>query len=576
MDQPWDRKLWKPSSTPLINGGGIISKKVAHPMSLAKKLTLTILEVIEELQAYIVTATKDIKDIPYLHVYWQQRGAYLLQLGYPELATADAYKSIMLCNAGLDSASSLGDAVRFITAMHTITVDDYIWGLDEESTVKLVNGIIKMARKGSYSILLDSMMELGAYPEVIKTCQEASTLYPLYSSEFETIRVAAQAAFNNFAKLLAHLLFDEQKILVSFGRYCVRDYPWLPAQYRNRSKESIQTANHNLKQVSNCLEVRPSFIGGKTSKASEEVSCYGVFATKKISKGQTFISETHPFAVSLEQPKTHCGNCFTDLMTCASIRSLCCCSIYRYCSEKCETTARSYHASICGKDFSEVIDSAHRAYGGKSEGEGYPDGQTALSHFTGWKDRVVESHLKDSQVAFPDHMPVFLTRFLALILQDGCDPLDHPSIASVVPHNDTSNMTWSFNGMVSGPITALQVLGVDVFADLRFDTWVLLTMWSRIRNNCMTADISVPNKSLSPSYSWFNHSCSHNAERTVAKSGLACDMEMRALKTIQRGEEIFVTYISEETLALKKAERHAALRAWFGAACMCQRCLKGR
>ncbi|CZT42666.1 uncharacterized protein RSE6_02604 [Rhynchosporium secalis] len=558
MDRLWDHKLWKPSSTPLINSGGRLPKKA-----------------IEDLQNFLITTTKNIGNIPYLHAYWQQRSVYLMQLGYPELAAADAYKSVLLCNAGLDSASSLGDAVRFITAMHSTLVDDVIWGLDEKVAPKMINGILRMAQKASYSILIDSMMELGAFPEVIKTCTEVSTLYPLYSSEFETVRVAAQSAFNNLARMLTHLPFHEQKILLSFGRYCVRNYPWLPVDYRTRGRDSIQVANQNLKQVSDCLELRPSFIGGKVSNTSDG-SCYGVFATKKISKGQTIISETHPFAVSLEQPKTHCGNCFTDLATCGTIRSLACCSIYLYCRERCETSAWGYHKSMCGKDFSEIIDNAHKAYGGKDEGEGYPMGKTALSHFTGWADKVGKSELKDFQIAFPDHTPVILARFLALIIQDGCDPLDHSSIVPLVAHNDTSNMTWSLNGMVSGPMTALQILGVDIFADTRFDTWVLLTMWSRIRNNCMEADIAVPNKSLSPSYSWFNHSCAPNAERIAARSGSACDMEMKALKTIKKGEEIFVTYISTEILALKKTERHAALRAWFGSACKCQRCLRER
>lgn len=92
----------------------------------------------------------------------------------------------------------------------------------------------------------------------------------------------------------------------------------------------------------------------------------------------------------------------------------------------------------------------------------------------------------------------------------------------------------------------------------------------------MGSDIGVANKSFSPSYSWFNHSCSYNAEMIVPKSELACDIEMKAVKTIQKGEEVFVTYIPLETLALKKSERHKVLRSWFSSACMCQRCLKER
>lgn len=105
---------------------------------------------------------------------------------------------------------------------------------------------------------------------------------------------------------------------------------------------------------------------------------------------------------------------------------------------------------------------------------------------------------------------------------------------------------------------------------------ILISRRNRIRNNCMGSEMAVPNKALSPSYSWFNHSCSYNAEQVVPKSELACDMEMKATKTIKKGEEVYVTYVPAETLALKKSERHKVLRSWLGSACMCQRCLKER
>ncbi|KAH7382868.1 hypothetical protein BKA64DRAFT_748984 [Cadophora sp. MPI-SDFR-AT-0126] len=543
-----------------------------HP---AVQWRATFEEAIEDLQSSIMTMSNGITDMPYLHAFWMQRAGFLLQLGYPELSAADAYKSILLCSAGLDYSISLGEAVRFNTAMHTLLVDDMIWGLDKEGTRKLVHRIIFVTRKNSYFTLIQAMMDLSAYPEAIKACIEASRLHPSDSVEFNNIQEAAQFNFDDLARIYSQqrFTFHEQKRLLSFGSYYVRTYPWLPVEYRTRSAAAIKVANKNLKKVSNCLEIRPSSIGGKASGRGE-VSCYGVFATKRIAKGQTLISETHPFAVSVEQPEVHCGSCFIDLASCGSLHTLKCCSIYRYCSSHCERIARCYHSAICGKSFSEILENAHTTYGGKWEGKGYLEGKTALSHYTGWKDKT--THLEDDyRFAFPDQIPVFLIRFLAMIIQAGCEPLDHPVISPLMP-NESSKMLWSLNGMVSGPIEALQILGINVFADQRFDTWILLTIWNRIKNNCMGSDIGVPNRSFSPSYSWFNHSCSYNAEMVVPKSELACDMEMKVVKTIQKGEEVFVTYIPIESLALKKSERHKVLRSWFGSACMCQRCLKER
>ena len=126
-------------------------------------------------------------------------------------------------------------------------------------------------------------------------------------------------------------------------------------------------------------------------------------------------------------------------------------------------------------EFNTILRAAHPSYGGKKEGIGYPQGKTALGHYTGWIDKI-EHHEDDYRFAFPDHTPVFLIRFLAMIIQTGCDPLEHPVISPLMPHK-LSKSKWSLNGMVSGPIKSLQILGIDVFADSRFDTWVLLTMW---------------------------------------------------------------------------------------------------
>lgn len=77
-------------------------------------------------------------------------------------------------------------------------------------------------------------------------------------------------------------------------------------------------------------------------------------------------------------------------------------------------------------------------------------------------------------------------RFLAICVQAGDHPLKHPVIAQMVPHIvDTVQyvrerpavLGWTFKAHIIGPIEVLQTLGVDVFADLRYDTWVLMTMW---------------------------------------------------------------------------------------------------
>jgi hypothetical protein len=57
--------------------------------------------------------------------------------------------------------------------------------------------------------------------------------------------------------------------------------------------------------------------------------------------------------------------------------------------------------------------------------------------------------------------------------------LENPNIAQMMPSRDTKNSTvaWNFTSMVIAPIEILQTLGVDVFANEQWDSWVVMTIW---------------------------------------------------------------------------------------------------
>ncbi|KAK2628909.1 hypothetical protein QTJ16_002012 [Diplocarpon rosae] len=559
MDQSWSQNLYKPSSMAHSSPGcQISSEKVAG------------------FQNKIIRATKRIQETPYLHFIWWERGAFLSQLGFPELAASDAYKAILLCNAGLDLCSPLGSIVRFTTAMYAVfNTDGLTMQTSEQLFRQVVGENLLTIRKSSYEMLINSMMDLFAYTDVIKTCIEARNLYPTGGESFDERNLIAKKQFHSNAKAHADSGFsikDQKQNLVA-GSCRVRSYPWLPARQRVRDKGLISIANNDLRVSSNSLEIQPSTIGGSVQGLAQP-NCFGIFTTRRILKGKPFLKQTHPFAISLEQPELQCGNCFHFLADCSSVLDLKCCSIYRYCSTKCVTAALdNYHRAICGKDFSEIINRAHNSYGGKSEGTKYPGGETEMGHFTGWADKATDFKTMDPHFRYVEQVPVILIRYLAMAIQYGGDPLDHPHIAPLVA-NDTATgiMSWSFNGMILGPIKALEIMGIDIFADQRFDTWVLLTMWCRIQNNSAALDVGFPNSVMSPTYSWFNHSCSPNAANITTESQMACDTETVSLKTIQKGDEVFVSYLSDEDLKMGRRYRQQRLKSWFGSDCRCARC----
>jgi hypothetical protein len=138
---------------------------------------------------------------------------------------------------------------------------------------------------------------------------------------------------------------------------------------------------------------------------------------------------------------------------------------------------------------------------------------------------------------------------------------------------------WSLASHVDVPQRILTTLGVDIFKDLRYDTWVLQTIWARMVNN---QHGGVEARSVNPLYSFINHSCEPNAEaRGLDKTYPAQSapvLESSALAIIARrdikpGEEIYISYLDGHDLFRSRAHRNLRLRAnWLSGDCMCTRC----
>ena len=71
-------------------------------------------------------------------------------------------------------------------------------------------------------------------------------------------------------------------------------------------------------------------------------------------------------------------------------------------------------------------------------------------------------------------------RILAVCVQSKTHPLEHPLIARLTPlYDEYVYRRWSLSNNIVMPIKILQQLGVDTYADLRYDTWILQTLWAR-------------------------------------------------------------------------------------------------
>lgn len=89
---------------------------------------------------------------------------------------------------------------------------------------------------------------------------------------------------------------------------------------------------------------------------------------------------------------------------------------------------------------------------------------------------------KAAEVADDEHDPalhaLFWLQLLACCVQKGSHPLETPSIARLLPQYDADiSISWTFRANFVTPLDVLENCGIDIFADARYDSWVLEVMW---------------------------------------------------------------------------------------------------
>lgn len=162
-----------------------------------------------------------------------------------------------------------------------------------------------------------------------------------------------------------------------------------------------------------------------------------------------------------------------------------------------------------------------------------------------------------------------LCRFLLRTISDGAPhPLDHSYMARLTPTCRDKARGFVLEDDIDIPNTMLLNMGVDIFADLRYDTWVLFTMKARIENNSWSDPMVT---SVNPLFSLFNHSCEPNVEWTGQEDHRT--VIMKASQDVKKGEQFFVAYDGYIS-SLPLVERRKRLARWLNGPCQCSRCAR--
>lgn len=346
-----------------------------------------------------------------------------------------------------------------------------------------------------------------------------------------------------------------QKLDVSQGFIFHEHYPFMSAKHMRRDNKAIDAVKQTLQVVSSNCSLAPRTFSGPSRTQTEGFGIYAktnIEANTRLFDDETILGALNadtssPSATKGVKGPEICGNCCGCLPINSALRvkSPCCSTVY--CSEHCRALAlRFYHSKICGQDFKWLF---------------------GILRATGEDDPALNG--------------LMLLRLLSICTQHDCHPLDHPLVARLIPHlSDGQPRPWTFRDNIVNPNLILQQLGVDIFQDLRFDTWVLQNVRHRMLPNQHGRRTASGRflRAINSLYSFLNHSCEPNAKWYSARAGEGATahdsttISVASTKPIKKGEEICIDYRNASRIS-NKAKRQARLCSWIpGGACACTRC----
>ena len=128
----------------------------------------------------------------------------------------------------------------------------------------------------------------------------------------------------------------------------------------------------------------------------------------------------------------------------------------------------------------------------------------------------------------------------------------------------------------------LQQLGIDIFTDLRYDTWVIQTIWGRIINNRGTKTRPGGRQICSIGSLWclYHHGCQPNAAIAPLETPAGNDTLTRAAVAIpfttrpsEKGKETLISHANHA--GQNRATRQRSLRGRLPESCRCTQFERG-
>ncbi|GAT27293.1 MYND domain protein [Aspergillus luchuensis] len=502
------------------------------------------------------------------HLYYK-RGLVHQTLGFPDLASADAYRALSLLDSVVDPDGCEFHATRRIqdaadAPAATVEDDDD----EEDNFTPITQDEYDSIIGDVYALLVRSLVDCGCFRDAFEFCVRGQGL--LEDMPQNERNVSAQAVLKDQLAIIRKNYEARQGTTTGDA---------------NINPSALNAQGFARRTVAPKCEVRAvalPALHGTTTTTEDEVSVQlGLFAKEDIAPNEIILRESSLLTATNRLHDDLCDACNAPLPDLSSPNPpVACdgCADTIFCSQACHDDAqRIYHGAVCG--LMENLESI---------GKDIPDP----------KDKADYLYL------------LLLGRTLAMAATQELHPLDLPEVkyiwgdfhdldlndTNTTSEDPTATLPFSFQLNILQPMRLLEEMEIDPYAAIpRFDTWVLNTLYAKFRGTASgrlsTWDGGPELCAVHPLWCLANHSCDPNvrwewggeitfrareeSERAVWKrvkgEGESVPEGRRRQEAgIKKDEEILNHYCD---IGLDVKERREWARGALGGWCLCERCV---
>lgn len=511
-----------------------------------------------------------------------ERGILYEKLGFPDLASADAYRALALLESVIDPDECEFHAKRKVdpskTKQEASGSDSDSDSEDEDDTVPITQEEYDAIIDKVYTLLVRSLVQCGCYRDAFEFGIRGLSLVKAVPS--------AEAALNEQLGRIKEIYESRTGSKVDLASINPRElpgqgyarrvlYPWNGHEPDRRSPETLGMLNERLSVIAPKCEVRAVSLPVLHATADDNMDVsiqLGLFAKEDIAPDEIILRESSLLTATNRLHDDLCDACNAPLPDLSAEQPpVACeggCVDIIFCSQACHDNAQEvYHGALCGledgldsigKDIADAKDKADYLYL-------LLVGRAIAMSATQEKHALELPEVKYIWGDFHDY--------------------DLESPAS----SEEATLPFSFQLNVLQPERILDEMGLDPYVELhRFDTWVLNTLYARFRGTASgrlsTWDGGPELCAVHPLWCLANHSCDPNvtwewsseinfrARRDDETAVWSREGEVKDLRPggIAKDQEILNHYCD---IALPVVKRREWAAGALGGTCLCDRCV---